>query len=86
MIEIVGGILLAILILVLLPAIASGAVAVVLLVVAVASAAALVIYALPEVGEPLATGAIVAIVLGSPFWGLLLYDRMRGRRVPRRHL
>jgi hypothetical protein len=85
MIEIAGGILLAILILVLLPAIASGAVAIVLL-VAVASAAALVIYALPEVGEPLATGAIVAIVLGSPFWGLLLYDRMRRRPEPRWHL
>jgi hypothetical protein len=85
MIEIAGGILLAVLILVLLPAIASGAVAIVLL-VAVASAAALVIYALPEVGEPLATGAIVAIVLGSPFWGLLLYDRMSRRREPRWHL
>jgi hypothetical protein len=85
MIEIAGGILLAVLILVLLPAIASGAVAIVLL-VAVASAAALVIYALPEVGEPLATGAIVAIVLGSPFWGLLLYDRMRRRPEPRWHL
>jgi len=85
MIEIAGGILLAVLIFVLLPAIASGVVAVVLL-VAVVSAAALVIYALPEVGEPLAAGAIVVIVLGSPFWGLLLYDRMRGRREPRRHL
>ena len=85
MIEIAGGILLAVLTLVILPAIASGTVAVVLL-VAVAGAIALAVYALPEVGEPLASGAIVAIVLGSPFWGLLLYDRMRGRSGPRWHL